>query len=433
MAESPRAKPRKALSQSSSSSMVPSSGRLWRSRSPCVSPKTSRSLPILRSAQSLPTLPSSALSSDFHVPAVNNSLLQRRLREWDSVSIFEAVPQRRAKLLQYFIDRCSGFTARELDRDFNEAASLFLARLTSWFRLTYRLPKTYVQLQLSALGVFLGATGGSKFALEFTEVGGCLVLVDILRTHSLAVGFSAVLNVLEQSSAIDIEEQGKELLVYLGTGTQHIVKDLLALLKEMGSNFRASHAFILRQLLMVPAAEPLENFEIVLTLLSSTDFELQSEGQQLLMVILRFRPCLLPQITTALFEMLGNHSSIMDDSFLLHVVDCTTAAATKALNLILTQHPCIKEDILRNNVHLIATKNLACMTLQLVRTESAALLRQLFEDTSIQTEIAVVAGSDIVNSVLFESELVRRGFSKRIRQRLNSISIRSHLHEMKSH
>lgn len=54
------------------------------------------------------------------------------LQEWDS-----GPKSVRRKLLQDFIAQNHNKTAPELDAEFADAASLFLARIMAWLRLTY--------------------------------------------------------------------------------------------------------------------------------------------------------------------------------------------------------------------------------------------------------------------------------------------------------
>ncbi|MGH0143482.1 UNVERIFIED_CONTAM: hypothetical protein FKN15_046210 [Acipenser sinensis] len=96
------------------------------------------------------------------------------LQDWDQGS--KAV---RSRMLSDFINQHSGKTGPELELEFAQAASLFLARLTSWLRLTY-MTGTYLDQQLQAIGVFLSAASNHHFLIEFLEVGGVLTLLEIL-------------------------------------------------------------------------------------------------------------------------------------------------------------------------------------------------------------------------------------------------------------
>lgn len=54
------------------------------------------------------------------------------LREWDRGDLTV-----RCRMLKSFLTQNSGKTFYELELDFAQVASLFLARLTTWLRLTY--------------------------------------------------------------------------------------------------------------------------------------------------------------------------------------------------------------------------------------------------------------------------------------------------------
>uniref|UniRef100_A0A674IS61 Uncharacterized protein n=1 Tax=Terrapene triunguis TaxID=2587831 RepID=A0A674IS61_9SAUR len=64
------------------------------------------------------------------------SRLMGFLQEWDNAS-----KAARSHILDNFIKANQGKTGPELELEFSQGASLFLARLTSWLRLTYLLPR----------------------------------------------------------------------------------------------------------------------------------------------------------------------------------------------------------------------------------------------------------------------------------------------------
>jgi hypothetical protein len=70
-------------------------------------------------------------------------------------------------------------TGPELETGFNNAASLFLMRISAWLRLTYLNPSSCVALQLRAIHVFVGASSGQRFLVEFMEVGGALTVRSV--------------------------------------------------------------------------------------------------------------------------------------------------------------------------------------------------------------------------------------------------------------
>uniref|UniRef100_A0A3B4H0R1 Armadillo like helical domain containing 1 n=1 Tax=Pundamilia nyererei TaxID=303518 RepID=A0A3B4H0R1_9CICH len=93
------------------------------------------------------------------------------LREWDRGDM-----RVRGRMLSTFVTQNTGKTFYELELEFAQVASLFLARLTTWMKL-YMLG-TFLGLQLKALGIFL-----DQYLMNFLEDGGVLTLLDIL-SHS---------------------------------------------------------------------------------------------------------------------------------------------------------------------------------------------------------------------------------------------------------
>ncbi|KAG9332142.1 hypothetical protein JZ751_015765, partial [Albula glossodonta] len=78
-------------------------------------------------------------------------------REWDQGS-----NRARSRMLTSFLRKHTGKTCPELEKEFSQVASLFLARLTSWTKLTYR------------------------YLIEFIEVGGVLMLLEILEQRDIS-------------------------------------------------------------------------------------------------------------------------------------------------------------------------------------------------------------------------------------------------------
>ncbi|XP_067249707.1 armadillo-like helical domain containing protein 1 isoform X2 [Chanodichthys erythropterus] len=101
------------------------------------------------------------------------------LHEWD-----QGCKTVRSQMLRDFLAKNTGKTCPELELEFAQVASLFLARLTAWIRLTYMFG-TCLDLQLRALGVFLSANSSHQYMIEFLEVGGVLTLLEILKQDKL--------------------------------------------------------------------------------------------------------------------------------------------------------------------------------------------------------------------------------------------------------
>ena len=172
--------------------------------------------------------------------------LQARLRKWDSGS--RAV---RIRQLGEFIHECSHMTAPQLEHVFENGASLFLARISSWLRLSYALGQP-VGLQLRAIGVFVAAPGGQRFLSEFVEVGGVVTVVEIIKIPHLTYEDAALAIQLLSSVAasgrhfkeIICEGQGIGALESLVRGSKsedqiEEVRDLLVLLGQANPNFSA--------------------------------------------------------------------------------------------------------------------------------------------------------------------------------------------------
>ncbi|XP_030288668.1 armadillo-like helical domain containing protein 1 isoform X2 [Sparus aurata] len=96
------------------------------------------------------------------------------LREWD-----RGDGTVRGRMLSTFLTNNAGKTFYELELEFAQVASLFLARLTTWMRLTYMFG-TFLGLQLKAIRIFLSASGHDQYLMEFVEDGGVLTLLEIL-------------------------------------------------------------------------------------------------------------------------------------------------------------------------------------------------------------------------------------------------------------
>eukprot|EP00741_Cyanophora_paradoxa_P021106 tig00021346_g20371.t1 len=100
--------------------------------------------------------------------------LVKTLREWDRGS-----KHTRLRILQAFVARNKNKTGPQLEKEYGNGASLLLARISTWLRLTYLIGSA-VSLQLQAVSVFIAASSGQRFLTEFLEVGGVNTLLEIL-------------------------------------------------------------------------------------------------------------------------------------------------------------------------------------------------------------------------------------------------------------
>ena len=83
--------------------------------------------------------------------------LRSYFTEWD-----RGVVKARIDILSSFIQDCKGMTGPELEQHFELGASLFLARITSWLRLSYLSDKSCLSLQLKATAIFISAANGTR-------------------------------------------------------------------------------------------------------------------------------------------------------------------------------------------------------------------------------------------------------------------------------
>ena len=105
--------------------------------------------------------------------------LERFLRSWDT-----GTRSSRIRQLEEFIHRCADMTGPQLEEELESGASLVLARVSSWLRLSYALGHS-VALQLRAIAVFVSASSGQRFLAEFVEVGGIATVIEILSLPQL--------------------------------------------------------------------------------------------------------------------------------------------------------------------------------------------------------------------------------------------------------
>ena len=166
--------------------------------------------------------------------------LQARLRKWDQGNRVARIRQ-----LEDFIDECSHMTGPQLEHYFENGASLFLARISSWLRLSYALGQA-VGLLLQAIAVFVAASSGQRFLAEFVEVGGVATVVEILKINDLSQedkvcatrllgavaaagrhykeivcegkGVGALESLMRSSKSEDQMEEVRDLIVLLGRG-----------------------------------------------------------------------------------------------------------------------------------------------------------------------------------------------------------------------
>jgi len=217
-------------------------------------------------------------------------------------------------MLADFIAAGSNMTGPELETAFNNGASLFLTRISAWLRLTYMNPSSHVALQLRAIHVFVGASSGQRFLVEFMEVGGALTVLEILSLKAsteddLSAAVELLLafadagrkfkEILCESKAIkyvskclsrvqlhQTRQAARDLLYQLAMGNPsyqaQVVEALIALLPSGSSGAQMMAAQVLRLIIPMLDAVDATVVEPVLSLLTSLELQVQYEGCELL-------------------------------------------------------------------------------------------------------------------------------------------------------
>ncbi|XP_032074684.1 armadillo-like helical domain containing protein 1 isoform X2 [Thamnophis elegans] len=225
------------------------------------------------------------------------------LQEWDSANKVT-----RKHILQNFILANQGKTGPELEKEFSQGASLFLARITAWLRLTY-MYGTCLEKQLKSIGIFLSAASGQRYLLEFLEIGGILTLLEILGLKQLkeedkmesvkllqlvaksgrkfkeliceSYGVRSIAEFFATSKSEETQEQVQILLDTLGHGNpkyqNQVYKGLIALLKCTSPKAQQLSLQTLRIIQSIVGKAHPSIVDSVLSVLRSLNFEVQYE------------------------------------------------------------------------------------------------------------------------------------------------------------
>ncbi|XP_044882727.1 armadillo-like helical domain containing protein 1 isoform X5 [Mauremys mutica] len=231
------------------------------------------------------------------------SRLMGFLQEWDNAS-----KAARSHMLDNFIKANQGKTGPELELEFSQGASLFLARLTSWLRLTY-MYGMYLDQQLKSIGIFLSAASSHRYLIEFLEVGGVLTLLEILGLNQLkeedkresikllqlvanagrkykeliceSYGVRSIAEFLANSKSEETQEQVQILLDSLGHGNpkyqNQVYKGLIALLPCTSPKAQQLSLQTLRTVQAIVGSAHPSIVDAVLGVLSSMHLEVQYE------------------------------------------------------------------------------------------------------------------------------------------------------------
>ena len=249
------------------------------------------------------------------------------LRKWDSGS-----RPSRLRQLEEFVQLCTDMTGPQLEAELENGASLLLARISAWLRLSYALGHS-VALPLQAITIFVAASSGQRYLAEFVEVGGVATVIEILSLPQLpeedkmramrllmavaaagrhykeivceGEGIEALEAFIGASKSEELVEDARDLLVTIGRGNPRFSTDvhraLLRLLRSESATSQRLACAGLRTLLKVLPSSQLytkdENgnpqpvlhagyCEAAVSLLSSFNLQLLYEAGQLFSVLL---------------------------------------------------------------------------------------------------------------------------------------------------
>ncbi|XP_048802000.1 armadillo-like helical domain containing protein 1 isoform X2 [Lagopus muta] len=250
------------------------------------------------------------------------------LQEWD-----KAHKVARSHILDNFIRSNNGKTEPELELEFSQGASLFLARLAAWLRMTY-MYSTCINKLLKSIGIFLSAASGRRYIIEFLETGGVLMLLEILGLNHLkeedkresvkllqliadagrkykeliceSYGVRSLAELLATCSSAEAQEEVQILLASLGRGNpkyqNQVYSGLLAVLPRGSPRAQQLALQALHSMQELMGETPSAVVAPLLAVLGSAHPEVQYEGAQLLLALAARRapPALLPGLVALL-------------------------------------------------------------------------------------------------------------------------------------
>uniref|UniRef100_A0A8C8RZI7 Armadillo like helical domain containing 1 n=1 Tax=Pelusios castaneus TaxID=367368 RepID=A0A8C8RZI7_9SAUR len=313
------------------------------------------------------------------------SRLMGFLQEWDNAS-----RAARGHILDNFIEANQGKTGPELELEFSQGASLFLARLTAWLRLTY-MHGIYLHQQLQSISIFLSAASGHRYLMEFLEVGGVLTLLEILGLTQLkeedkresikllqivanagrkykeliceSYGVRSIAEFLANSKSEETQEQVQILLDSLGHGNpkyqNQVYKGLIALLPCTSPKAQQLSLQTLRTVQAIVGAVHPGIVAAVLGVLRSAHAEVQHEAIQLIKDLMAYdvRSALLKSLVELLKPPRKEPAKVkaVEDPAALHLPEALSvyiqqAAAAKTIGVLARDSAKLAEEMIQLRV-----------------------------------------------------------------------------------
>ncbi|NWR55072.1 ARMD1 protein, partial [Bucorvus abyssinicus] len=309
------------------------------------------------------------------------------LKEWDS-----AHKGARSHILDNFIKSNDGKTESELELEFSQGASLFLARLTVWLRMTY-VYSTCLDKLLKSISIFLSAASGCRYLIEFLEIGGVLILLEILGLNHLkeedkresvkllqlvadagrkykeliceSYGVQSLAEFLATCNSAEAQEDVQVLLDSMGRSNpkyqNQVYKGLIAVLPCASPHAQQLALQMLGVMQDMVGEAPSDLVEPVLDMLCSVHREVQHEAIQLLKALMAYevRPALLKGLV-ALLTPPGKETIILtfvivpvtEPSSLREpmLVYIQQAAAAKAIGILAKEFTEVAEELIQLEV-----------------------------------------------------------------------------------
>ncbi|KAG8436997.1 hypothetical protein GDO86_007908 [Hymenochirus boettgeri] len=314
------------------------------------------------------------------------------LREWDNGN-----KASRSRILITFISLHQGKSGPELEKEFAQGASLFLARLTTWLRLSYMF-ETCLNEILQSISIFLSASNSDRYKVEFVEVGGILTLLEILGLKNLeenikiaalkllqilvnagrqykelvceSYGVRAVAKCLASSRVEETQEQAKVLLEMLAHGNpkyhNQVYRGLIAVLPCGSPKAQQLALHAIRVIQTVVGTTYHSVVDSLLGVLQSMHLEVQDEALQLIKELMKtdVRPALLKGLVALLLpsekEYKTSRPQILDDVSVHQISGSLPsfvqqAAAVKAIGILSQESTELCEELIKLRVvhHLL--------------------------------------------------------------------------------
>ncbi|XP_066232295.1 LOW QUALITY PROTEIN: armadillo-like helical domain containing protein 1 [Saccopteryx leptura] len=309
------------------------------------------------------------------------------LQDWDN-----AGKATRSNILNNFIKTNQGKTAPELEQEFSQGASLFLARLTTWLRLTYMTGSCLEKL-LRSIGIFLSAVSSNRYLTEFLEVGGVLTLLEILGLEKIkeedkkqsikllqviansgrkykeliceSYGVRSIAEFLAKSKSEKTQEEVQVLFDSLVHGNpkyqNQVYKGLIALLPSASPKAQQLSLQTLRTAQSIIGTTHPSIVAGVLNILRTMHLEVQYEAIELIKDLVNYDVCatllkgLLDLLKPSVKETSKLQPKILDDSSDLQLTEhlpvfLQQAAAAKAIRVLARSNTSLAEEMLHLHV-----------------------------------------------------------------------------------